>query len=179
MSQTDTGVKANSKSGAKKSPNEHAGRKSISDCQLFGVFCVFIISLIFATYIGSWLGKFTVEVNIVDWFNVYTIALSSSSGSWTWRDLPVRACICAEWRHSGAQQLSFSPDKTQKILSHLITLLSIYIPYLYLTYTYQIQRALLGSLDLNLDLGTSFLPSQNGSIKVMSPSDQVKAIIKF
>ena len=66
MSQTDTGLKANSKSGAKKSPNEHAGRKSISDCQLFGVFCVFIISLIFATYIGSWLGKFTVEVNIVD-----------------------------------------------------------------------------------------------------------------
>ena len=55
MSQTNKGVNANSKSESKKSPNEPDGRKSISDCQLFGVFVFFVLYLIFATYIGSWL----------------------------------------------------------------------------------------------------------------------------
>ena len=105
MSQTDKGADANSKSGSKKSPNEQDGRKSLSDCQLLGVFVFFVLSLIFATCIGSWLGKFAVQVNIVDWFNVYNKALSSSSGSWTRRDLTVPGRVCADWRRSGSQQL--------------------------------------------------------------------------
>ena len=62
---SDTGVKTSPKSGFKKSPNDE-GRIAISDGQLWGVLLVFVATLIFATYIGSWLGKFTVRVNFVD-----------------------------------------------------------------------------------------------------------------
>ena len=57
---------ANSKSESKKSSNEPDGRRRLTDCQLFGVFVFFVLSLISATYIGSWLGEFTLQVNIVD-----------------------------------------------------------------------------------------------------------------
>ena len=56
---------ANSKSESKKSSNEPDGRRPLTDCQLFGVFVFFVLSLISATYIGSWLGEFTVQVNII------------------------------------------------------------------------------------------------------------------
>ena len=57
---------ANSKSESKKSSNEPDGRRPLTDCQLLGVFVFFVLSLISATYIGSWLGEFTVQVNIID-----------------------------------------------------------------------------------------------------------------
>ena len=55
-----------SESESKDSPNEHNGRRPLTDCQLFGTFIFCVIAIIFATYTGCWLGKFTALVFVID-----------------------------------------------------------------------------------------------------------------
>ena len=57
---------ANSESESKNSPNEHDDRRPLTDCQLFGTFIFCVIAIIFATYTGCWLGKFTALVFVID-----------------------------------------------------------------------------------------------------------------
>ena len=55
-----------SESESKNSPNEHDGRRPLTDCQLFGTLVCCILAIIFATWIGGWLGKLTNQVFIID-----------------------------------------------------------------------------------------------------------------
>ena len=55
-----------SESESKDSPNEHNGRRPLTDFQLFGTFAFCVVAIIFATWVGCWLGKFTTIVIVID-----------------------------------------------------------------------------------------------------------------